>query len=70
MTYIIDENTFKVVANKMELKDHTSLVENLTYNTSTDFTFNVHRKSYRLNEAGEKTCLRGEYFYSNYEIQK
>ena len=67
-TYYIDAETFLVVANKVVLKDHTSWVENLTYNEDTDFIFNAHRKSYRLNEAGEKTYLRAEYFYSSYSV--
>jgi len=66
--YIIDPDTFEVVANKVVLKDHTSWVENLTFDTSTDFKFNAHRKSYRLNEAGEKTYLRAEYFYENFMV--
>ncbi len=68
-SYIIDAETFKVVANKVVLKNHTSWVEHLTFDTSTPLIFNAHRKSYRLNEAGEKTYLRAEYFYSNYKIE-
>lgn len=67
-TYYIDTETFEVIANKVVLTDHTSWVENLTYDTSTDFTMNAHRKSYRLNAAGEKTYLRAEYWYRNYDI--
>ncbi len=67
--YIIDKDTYKITANKIVLKDHTSWVENLTFDTSTDFIFNGHRKSYRLNSAGEKTYLRAEYWYSNYSVQ-
>ncbi|MCF6294892.1 MAG: hypothetical protein L3J25_04300 [Flavobacteriaceae bacterium] len=68
-SYIIDAETFKVVANKVVLKDHTSWVENLTFDTSTPLIFNAHRKSYRLNEAGEKTYLRAEYFYKNFKVE-
>ena len=67
--YIIDKETFEVVANKVVLTDHTSWVENLTYDSTTDFQFNAHRKSYRLNEQGEKTYLRAEYFYENYSVE-
>lgn len=66
--YVIDKESFSIVANKVVLKDHTSWVENLTFDTETDFKFNAHRKSYRLNEKGEKTYLRAEYFYSNYSV--
>ncbi len=68
-SYIIDAETFKVVANKVVLKGHTSWVENLTFDTSTPLIFNAHRKSYRLNEAGEKTYLRAEYFYKNFKVE-
>lgn len=67
-SYMIDAETYEVVANKVVLTDHTSWVENLTFDTSTDFKFNAHRKSYRLNSDGEKTYLRAEYFYSNYKV--
>ena len=62
--YYFDKETFKVVANKVIRPDHTSLVNNLTFNNSTAFVFNENRKSYRLNTLGEKTYLRAEYFYS------
>ncbi|MBT8273402.1 MAG: hypothetical protein KJO77_06330, partial [Bacteroidia bacterium] len=67
-SYFIDTETFEVIANKVVLTDHTSLIENLTFDTSTDFKFNAHRKSYRLNAEGEKTYLRAEYFYSNFKV--
>jgi len=66
--YIIDKETFKITANKIVLKDHTSWVENLTFDTSAGFIFNAHRKSYRLNNKGEKTYLRAEYWYSNFSV--
>jgi hypothetical protein len=67
-TYLIDTKTFEVIANKVELLDHTSWVENLTFDTTTNFKFNAHRKSYRLNDKGEKTYLRAEYFYTDFEV--
>lgn len=67
-TYYVDTETFEVIANKVVLLDHTSWVDNLTYDTTTDFKMNAHRKSYRLNAAGEKTYLRAEYWYRNYNI--
>lgn len=66
--YIIDPETYNVVANQVILTDHTSWIENLSYDTSTDFKFNLHRKSYRLNELGEKTYLRAEYFYTDFDV--
>lgn len=66
--YFFDTVSFEVIANKVELLDHTSWVENLTFETASEFKFNAYRKSYRLNEAGEKTYLRAEYNYSNYNV--
>jgi hypothetical protein len=68
--YYFDLKTFKMVANKVLLKDHTSLVENITFDTSTDFIFNQSRKSYRLNDTGDKTYLRATYFYDNFKTER
>ena len=67
--YYFDLKTFKMIANKVILKDHTSLVENITFDTSTDFIFNQSRKSYRLNDTGDKTYLRATYFYDNFKTE-
>lgn len=67
-TYYFDTKSYKLLSNKVIRPDHTSLVQNLTYDTSTDFTFHGHRKSYRLTPTGEKEYLRAEYFYDNFDI--
>lgn len=67
--YYFDVTTFKMVANKVILKDHTSLVENSTFDTTTDFIFNQSRKSYRLNDIGDKTYVRATYFYDNFKTE-
>jgi len=67
--YYFDVKTFKMLSNKVILKDHTSLVENITFDTSTDFIFNQSRKSYRLNDTGDKTYLRATYFYDNFKTE-
>lgn len=69
-SYYFDANSSELLFNKVVLTDHTSWIENLTFDTSTGFKFNAHRKSYRLNEAGEKTYLRAEYFYENYKVSQ
>ncbi|MBT8258388.1 MAG: hypothetical protein KJO49_07945 [Bacteroidia bacterium] len=66
-TYYFNKNDYTLSYNKVVLADHSSWVENLTYDTNTDFKFNARRKSYRLNEKGEKTYLRAEYYYRNYK---
>jgi len=67
--YYFDVTTFKMIANKVILKDHTSLVENSTFDTTTDFIFNQSRKSYRLNDNGDKMYLRATYFYDNFKTE-
>lgn len=67
-SYFIDTETYEVLANKVELTDHTSWIDNLTFDRSTPIKFNAHRKSYRLNSEGEKTYLRAEYWYANYKV--
>lgn len=68
-SYIFDAQTYDLVANKVKLSDHTSWIENLSYDTSTNIKFNAERKSYRLGDNDEKLYLRAEYFYSNYSIE-
>jgi len=67
--YYFDVKSFKMLANKVILKDHTSFIENTTFDTTTSFTFNQRRKSYRLNNVGEKTYLRATYFYDNFKTE-
>jgi hypothetical protein len=67
-TYYFDAESYKLRSNKVIRPDHTSLVQNLTFDTSTDFIFHGHRKSYRLTPTGEKEYLRAEYFYENFDI--
>jgi|TARA_Y100000385_G_scaffold74023_1_gene74696 hypothetical protein len=67
-TYFFDSHTFEMVANKVELSNHTSWIDNITYDESSGIKFNAHRKSYRLNSLGEKSYLRAEYFYRNFKI--
>jgi hypothetical protein len=67
--YYFDVKTFKMLANKVILKDHISLVENITFDASTNFIFNQSRKSYRLNDTGDKTYLRATYLYDNFKTE-
>lgn len=68
-SYYFDAQTFELIANKVELYDHTSWIENLIFDETSNIKFNAHRKSYRLNDKGEKLYLRAEYFYSNYRVK-
>ncbi|MBT8288486.1 MAG: hypothetical protein KJO00_10735 [Bacteroidia bacterium] len=66
-TYYFDQNDFTLLFNKVELTDHTSWIENLTFDDYTGIKFNAHRTSYRLDEDGNKTYLRAEYYYRNFK---
>ena len=68
-SYYLNTETFELVANKVIRPDHTSLIENLTFDRLTDFKFNATRKSYRLLETGEKDYLRADYFYKDFVVK-
>ncbi|MDF2158434.1 hypothetical protein [Algoriphagus sp. CAU 1675] len=66
--YYFDPESFLMTGNEVQLKDHRSLIENLSSNNSSPFVFYGERKSYRINEKGEKLYLRAEYLYSDFEV--
>ena len=67
-TYYFDTKTHKLVANKVKHNNNTSLIKNLTFNDTSGFVFNAHRKSYTLKENSEIDFLRAEYFYGNFRV--
>ena len=67
--YYFDPETFEMVANEVQLKDHRSLVYNLQSEAKAGFKLHGKRESFRVNEEGKKLFLRAEYRYSDYEIQ-
>ena len=67
--YYFDPETFEMVANEVQLKDHRSLVYNQQSEVSEGFKLHGKRESFRVNEQGEKLFLRAEYRYSEYEIK-
>ena len=66
--YYFDTKTHKLVANKVKHNNNTSLIKNLTFNDTSGFVFNAHRKSYTLKENSEIDFLRAEYFYGNFRV--
>lgn len=66
--FYFDPVTAQLVANELHAKDHKSLIENVTFDKSTGFIFAQERKSFRIDDSGEKLFLRAEYLYSDYEI--
>jgi hypothetical protein len=67
--YYFDPETFEMVGNEIQLKDHRSLVYNLSFEEVEGLKLHGKRESYRVNEQGEKLFLRAEYLYSQYEIE-
>lgn len=67
--YYFDPETTEMLANEVQLKDHRSLVYNLSFEEVDGLKFHGKRESFRVNEKGEKLFLRAEYLYSEYKIE-
>ena len=67
--HYFDKNTYEQVGYAVQLHDHTSYIENLTYERVDGFLFTTSRKSWRINEKGEKLYLRAEYEYLDFEVE-
>lgn len=67
--YFFDPETFHMVGNEIQLKDHRSLVYNLSFEEIEGLQLHGKRESFRVNDKGEKLFLRAEYLYSEYEIE-
>lgn len=68
--YYFDPLTFEMTGNEVQLKDHRSLVYNLSFEEVDGFKLHGKRESWRVNEKGERLFLRAEYRYSGYQILK
>ena len=68
--YYFDPQNFKLLGSEVQLKDHRSLVYDLTYEEVEGLIFHGSRESWRVDEQGEKLFKRAEYLYSNYEVVK
>jgi hypothetical protein len=66
--YYFDPKTFLMIGNEVQLKDHRSLIYNLSYDDSSGMLMHGKRESYRVNDSGERLYLRAEYRYSAYEL--
>lgn len=67
--YFFDPVTFLMVGNEVKLKDHRSLVYDLSEEEVNGLKFHGKRESWRVNEQGERLFLRAEYVYSGYEVE-
>jgi len=67
--HYFDEQSYQQLGYKVQLADHTSYVENLTFERVGGFLFTTTRKSWRLDEDGNKLYLRAAYEYANFEVR-
>jgi hypothetical protein len=66
--YYFDPKSYLMIGNEVQLKDHRSLIYNLSYDDSIGMLMHGTRESYRVNESGERLYLRAEYSYTEYEL--
>lgn len=64
--HYFDRNTYQQTGYSVQLDDHTSYIENLSYDRVDGLLFTTKRKSWRMNDKGEKLYLRASYEYSEY----
>lgn len=67
--YYFDKEDRRVLGNWVQTSDHYSMLENETYKEEGGILFNEKRKSYRVDEHGEKLFLRAAYKYYNYKVK-
>ncbi len=67
--YYFDVNSGEYVASVVYHEPTYALIENTETTTVEGFTFNTYRKSYRVNSIYDKEYLRGEFWYSNYQVE-
>jgi hypothetical protein len=57
-----------MVGNAVQLKDHRSLVYDLSTEKAQQLILHGKRESWRVDESGKRLFLRAEYRYSDYEL--
>jgi len=67
--HYFDKNSYEQIGYMVRLNDHNSYIENLTYERVGGFLFTTSRKSWRVDENGEKLYVRAEYEYSDFEVK-
>ena len=66
--YYFDVDTFQLIATKVIHLDRDSMIENLSFDTSTDFIFNKERQSFITDKKTKEKYLRAKYLYTNFKI--
>jgi hypothetical protein len=68
--YFFHPVTSLMVGNEVQLKDHRSLVYDISEEEVQGLKLHGTRESWRVNEKGERLFLRAEYRYSDYQVEK
>ncbi len=66
--YYFDSDDGKIVANWVQSSDHANIIDNISFERAGDILFNKRRKSFRVDSLGNKTFVRADYEYGNYQI--
>jgi hypothetical protein len=66
--YYFDPTTYLMLGNEVKLKDHRSLVYDLSTEPADKLLFHGKRESWRVAESGKRLFLRAEYRYSNFAL--
>lgn len=67
--YYFDPKTNLMAGNEVQLKDHRSQIENLSFSQSGNLKFYGQRESYRVDENGNRMFLRAIYSYSDFQLK-
>ncbi len=68
--HYFDEQNYQQVGYTVQLHDHSSYVENLSFENVGGFLFTTSRKSWRVDDNGNKLYIRADYEYSDYEVKQ
>lgn len=67
--YYFQPESRRLLAYSVVTEDHTSFVENLSYERVGGILFTKKRKSWRMDSLGNLQYLRAEYHYDNFQIE-
>jgi len=66
--HYFDIQNYQAVGYSVQLHDHTSYIENLTFDQVGGFLFTTSRESWRIDGDGNKLYVRAVYEYSDFEL--
>jgi len=66
--HYFDVQNYQQVGYTVQLHDHTSYIEDISFDRVGGFLFTTSRKSWRIDENGNKLYVKADYEYSDYEL--